>query len=157
MKLFSPHNGRRSGAFSLVEALITIAILGVISSLVVTVVTNASRDAARMVARQQQAAMQTAVAAWVSAQSRDTDPLSATVGQMRSLETIRGLYNAATTTSARFNKIKDFLDDNTADHFLTYTTSTDKLKSEALTNAKQYLRLDDWSSGSYPKVSLINE
>lgn len=145
--------------FSLVEAMLTIAVMGILTTLVVTAVSNASRDASRVVARQQQAAMQTALNAWVSSstQTRDNNPASPTRGQLRSLETIRGIYNAATTTSARFNKIKDFLDDNTADHFLTYTTSTDKLKSEALTNAKLYLKLEDWGAGSYPKVTLNND
>ena len=146
---------RRAG-FSLVEALITIAIIGILSGLVVTAVSNASRDSSRMITRQQQSAVQEAVNSWVTSGSNFRDPAT---GQLKSTESTRIAYNAASTTSARFNLIKSFLDDSTADHFLTFTTSTDKLKSEAMTNTKQYLKLEDWAAGglSYPKVTLNND
>ena len=80
-------------AFSLVEAMLTIAIMGILSGLVVGVVTNASKDASRMMARQQQAAVQSAVDAWVASQMRDT-----TTGQVKSLESIRSDYNSRSTS-----------------------------------------------------------
>jgi prepilin-type N-terminal cleavage/methylation domain-containing protein len=142
--------------FSLVEMLITIAIMGVLTGLVVTSVSSASRDASRMIAKQQASEVQSAVNAWASssANMRDTS-----TGQLKSVESVRASYNAASTTSARFELIKSFLDDSIAEHFLTYTTNTDKLQSEALANSKQYLKLEDWAAGgaSYPKVSLYSE
>ncbi len=161
MRIRSEHTPSKCSGFSLIEALITIAIIGVLSGIVVTAVSNASQDTSRMIARQQQSAVQEAVNAWASsasmmrAGSTDAHP-----GQLLSVESTRAAYNAAATTSARFNLIKGFLDDNTADHFLTYTISTDRLKSEALTNAKQYLKLEDWAAGNaggYPKVTLNND
>jgi hypothetical protein len=73
------------------------------------------------------------------------------------------------TTSARFNLLvpnpsspdlnlrAGFLDQTTADHFLDYTVGTDKLKTAALDNAKQYLSLPTWQSGDFPRVDLVNE
>lgn len=150
--------------FSFVEAIFTIAIIGIMSSLVVAAISNASRDAHRVMARQQQAAVQSALTAWVMAQTR-----MVATAQVRSLENVRSTYNVIGTTSARFNLLvpnptspdpsarAGFLDQTTADHFLDYTTSTDKLKTAALDNAKQYLSLPNWQSGDFPRVELVSE
>lgn len=155
---------RRRNGFSFVEAIFTIAIIGIMSSLVVAAISNASRDAHRVMGRQQQAAVQSALTAWVMAQSRVGN-----TAQLRSLESVRTTYNALSTTSARFNLLTPnptspdpnlragFLDQTTADHFLDYTTGTDKLKTAALDNAKQYLSLPTWQSGDFPRVDLVNE
>lgn len=156
-------HGRRNG-FSFVEAIFTIAIIGIMSSLVVAAISNASRDAHRVMARQQQASVQSALTAWVLSQTR-----VGSTAQFRSLENVRTTYNALNTTSARFNLLipnpaspdpnlrAGFLDQTTADHFLDYTTGTDKLKTTALDNAKQYLSLPTWQSGDFPRVDLVNE
>jgi type II secretory pathway pseudopilin PulG len=151
--------------FSFIEAIFTIAIIGVMSALVVSAISNASRDAHRVMARQQQAAVQSALTAWVMAQGR-----VGSTAQVRSLENVRTSYNALGTTSARFNLLvpnaaspdpnlrAGFIDQTTADHILDYTgSSTDKLKSAALENAKQHLALPTWQSGDFPRVDLVNE
>lgn len=143
--------GTRAG-FTLTEALLTMAVVGIISSLVVSTMTNAARDASRMVARQQQAEVQNAVNAWVVGQSRDR-----MTGQFRSLESIRADYNSRSTPLARFNLIGTYLDDSTVTHFTTYTSNSGKVQSDALKKAGQYLDLSSWTSGSYPKVELIYE
>lgn len=155
---------RRRNGFSFVEAIFTIAIIGIMSSLVVAAISNASRDAHRVMARQQQAAVQSALTAYVMAQTR-----VGTTAQMRSLESVRTSYNSLSTTSARFNLLipnptsadpnvrAGFIDQTTADHFLDYTIGTDKLKTAALENAKQYLSLPTWQSGDFPRVDLVNE
>lgn len=155
---------KRGGGFSFVEAIFTIAIIGIMSSLVVSAISNASRDAHRVMGRQQQAAVQSALTAWVMAQTR-----VGSTAQVRSLESVRTTYNALGTTSARFNLLAPnpsspdpnlragFLDQTTADHFLDYTTGTDRLKTAALDNAKQYLTLPTWQSGDFPRVDLVNE
>ncbi len=155
---------RGKNGFSFVEAIFTIAIIGIMSSLVVAAISNASRDAHRVMGRQQQAAVQSALTAWVMAQNRVGN-----TAQLRSLESVRISYNALGTTSARFNLLvpnatsadpnlrAGFLDQTTADHFLDYTTGTDKLKTAALDNAKQYLSLPTWQSGDFPRVDLVNE
>jgi len=154
----------RQGGFSFVEAIFTIAIIGIMSSLVVSAISNASRDAHRVMARQQQASVQSALTAWVMAQTR-----VGSTAQVRGLEEVRLSYNALSTTSARFNLLVPnpaspdpnirvgFLDPTTADHFLDYTTGTDRLKSAALENAKQYLTLPTWQSGDFPRVEIVNE
>jgi len=155
---------RGKNGFSFVEAIFTIAIIGIMSSLVVAAISNASRDAHRVMGRQQQAAVQSALTAWVMAQNRVGN-----TAQLRGLESVRISYNALGTTSARFNLLipnatsadpnlrAGFLDQTTADHFLDYTTGTDKLKTAALDNAKQYLSLPTWQSGDFPRVDLVNE
>ena len=155
---------RREDGFSFVEAIFTIAIIGIMSSLVVSAISNASRDAHRVMGRQQQAAVQSALTAWVMAQTR-----VGSTAQVRGLESVRTTYNALGTTSARFNLLvpnssspdpnlrAGFLDQTTADHFLDYTTGTDRLKTSALDSAKQYLTLPTWQSGDFPRVDLVNE
>jgi type II secretory pathway pseudopilin PulG len=162
--VFSFSARRWPRGFSFVEAIFTIAIIGIMSSLVVAAISNASRDAHRVMARQQQAAVQSALTAWVMAQTR----VGATA-QVRSLENVRSTYNAIGSTSARFNLLvpnasspdpsarAGFLDQTTADHFLEYTTSTDKLKTAALENSKQYLTLPNWQTGDFPRVELVSE
>jgi type II secretory pathway pseudopilin PulG len=147
-----------------VEAIFTIAIIGIMSSLVVAAISNASRDAHRVMARQQQAAVNSALTAWVMAQTR-----VGSTAQVRSMESVRTTYNALPTTSARFNLLvpnpaspdpsvrAGFLDQTTADHFLDYTTGTDRLKTAAMDNAKQYLSMPTWQSGDFPRVELVNE
>ena len=132
---------RRQQGFSFVEAIFTIAIIGIMSSLVVAAISNASRDAHRVMARQQQAAVNSALTAWVMAQTR-----VGSTAQVRSMESVRTTYNALPTTSARFNLLvpnpaspdpsvrAGFLDQTTADHFLDYTTGTDRLKTAAMDN-----------------------
>lgn len=148
---YTPHTRRCSG-FTLTEALLTMAIIGIISSIVVSAMSNVARDASRMVARQQQAEVQNAVNAWVSGQTRDL-----TTGQVKSLESIRSDYNSRSTSLARFNLASSYLDEAIATHFTSNTTSSDRVRSEAMTNAKQYLTLSTWAAGSYPKVELVSE
>ena len=118
----------------------------------------------KCVTRQQQVSVQSALTTWVMAQTR-----VGSTAQVRSLESVRTAYNALPTTSARFNLLlpnasspdpnlrAGFMDQTTADHFLDYTTSTDRLKTAAMNNAKQYLSLPTWQSGDYPRVELVNE
>jgi len=158
------HQTKGRNGFSFVEAIYTIAIIGIMSSLVVAAISNASRDAHRVMARQQQAAVNSALTAWVMAQTR-----VGSTAQVRGLESVRTTYNALPTTSARFNLLvpnpsspdpnarAGFLDQTTADHFLDYTTGTDRLKTAAMDNAKQYLSLPTWQSGDFPRVELVNE
>lgn len=153
-----------SGGFTFVEAVFTIAIIGIMSALAVSAISNGARDANRVVARQQQASVQQALHAWVMAQTRNS-----TTGQVQSLQSIRTTYNALSTTSARFNLLlpnptsvdvnarAGFLDQITADHFLEHTTGTDRLKSAALAGAKQHLSLPAWQDGDLPRVELVND
>jgi prepilin-type N-terminal cleavage/methylation domain-containing protein len=162
MTVTSTPSSRRG--FTFVEAIFTIAIIGIMASLVVSAISNASRDANRIVARQQQATINEALQAWVMGQMRATSS-----AQIQSVSSIRDRYNALTTTSARFNLLlpnptatdvnnrAGYLDQGTADHFLEYTTNTDRLKSSALEGSKQYLTLPTWAEGESPSAEMVNE
>lgn len=155
---------RRRSGFSFVEAIFTIAIIGIMASLVVAAISNVSTDAHRVMARQQQASLQNALTAWVMAQTR-----VGSTAQVRSLETIRTSYNAQGTSRARFLLLvpnptsadpsarAGFLDQTTADHFAEYTTSSEKLLTSALDHSGQYLTLPTWQSGDFPRVEMVNE
>lgn len=158
--MMSPPSSKRwRGAFTLTEAILTIAIIGIMASLVLSAISNAARDAQRIVSRQQQAAVQNALNAWVMSQTRVTG-----TSQIKSLNDIRSYYNSVGSALARFNLlvpsasgVGGFLDQTTADHFLAYTTNTDRLKTAALDAAKQHLELPNWSAGGFPKVDLVND
>lgn len=155
----------RASGFSFIEAIFTIAIIGVMATLVISALSNASRDAYRVMGRQQQASVQSALTAWVMAQSR-----VGSSAQVRSLEDVRNSYNSLGTTKARFNLLvpnsaspdpelrAGFLDQTTADHILDYSgANSDKLTTAALENAKQHLELGTWQSGDFPRVDLVND
>lgn len=150
-------------AFSLVEAVITIAVVGIMASLVVTSISNMSRDAQRIVARQQQAAVQNALQAWVMSQTRVDDTQSS---QIKSISSIRATYNGQSTAKGKFETflapnsitgLGGYIDKTTADHFLEYTTNSDRLKTSALELAKQHLELPAWTAGGFPMVNLVND
>ncbi len=130
-------------AFTMVEMLIVIAVIGIMSALVISAFSNAAQDTRRVVARQQQAAVQNAVNAWVNSTS-----------QAQGLAQARNLYNLAGSSKGRLQLVQAYLDDATLSHFLSNTTNNNEVKSAALSKTSQYLLLGDWSAASYPKVEL---
>jgi prepilin-type N-terminal cleavage/methylation domain-containing protein len=157
----------RSG-FTFVEAIFTIAIIGIMASLAISAISNGSRDTNRIIARQQQAAINEALIAWVMSQTRVwADGVE--TAQVRSVESIRTEYNGLPTTRARFDKLcanaaapdpgsrAGYLDKTSADHFIEYTKNTDRLKSAALEGVKQYISLPGWQEGDFPRAELVNE
>ncbi|MBB5031749.1 type II secretion system protein [Prosthecobacter vanneervenii] len=155
---------RRQHGFSFVEAIFTIAIIGIMSSIVVAAISNAARDSYRVLSRQQQASLQSAVTAWVMAQTR----VNSTSAQFQSLENIRARYNSAGNSLGRFNLLvptpgaadpiqrAGFVDQTTADQFLSYS-SGGQLQTEALVNSQQYITLPDWQSDDFPRVNLVTQ
>jgi len=154
---------QRKHGFSFVEAIFTIAIIGIMSSIVVAAISNAARDSYRVLSRQQQATVQSAVTAWVMAQTRVTGS-----AQFQSLENVRNIYNAAGSSLGRFNLLvpnagaadpslrAGFVDQTTADQFLSYSSGA-QLQTEALSSARQYLTLPEWLSGDFPRVNLVTQ
>ncbi|WP_009958380.1 type II secretion system protein [Verrucomicrobium spinosum] len=155
----NPSTCRHPRAFTLVEALVTIAILSIMAGVLISAFSSATTDASRMIARQQQAAVQNAVNAWVNGDTNRVNVINATTGagKLRTVEEIRTDYNSRTTSLARLNLVSGYLDDPTKNHFFSSTTNSDKIKSEALTATKQFLTLPTWASGSYPQVQLNAE
>lgn len=143
--------------FTFVEALMTIAILGVMAAVLISAFSSAATDASRMISRQQQAALQAAVNAWVNGDSNRVNVINATTGtaKLRTIEEIRTDYNSRLTSLARLNLVASYLDDVSKNHFFSYTTNSGKIKSEALTATKQYISLPDWASNTYPQVQLL--
>lgn len=157
-------------AFTLVEAIFTIAIIGIMASLAISAISNGARDSFRVMARQQQTAVQEALNAWVMSQTRVSASGQETA-QVQSLESVRAAYNSLKVTSARFNKLKPdptntdpskragFLDAATIEHFEEYSADqgTDRLKTAALEGARQHLSMPDWEAGSEPRVMLMDD
>lgn len=150
--------------FTMIEAVLTIAIIGIMASLVVTAITNASKDAYRVIGRQQQQAVQNALNAWVMGSMRVGD-----TAQVQGIDDLRDYYNGLGATSARFQLLipnpsassvrerAGYLDDATAEHFQAYTVNTSALKTAALEATKQHLELPDWGAGEFPKVQMVND
>ena len=146
---------KTSTGFTFIEALMTIAILGLMASLVVSAFSNAGSDSARIVARQQQAALQAAVNAWVNSDSNRVVVINATTGtgRLKTVAEIMASYNGVTGNLNRFNVIAPYLDSNTVSYFTTLSSSS-QILSDALNTSKQYIAFPDWTSGSYPQVTL---
>lgn len=155
----TPIHRSRTAGFTFIEALVTIAILGVMAAILVSAFSSAATDASRMISRQQQAAVQGAVNAWVNGDDNRANVINATTGtaKIRTVEEIRADYNSRTTSLARLNLIAAYLDETTKNHFYSYTTDASKIKSEALNTTKQYLSLPNWAANSYPQVLLVAE
>ncbi len=152
----SPSRTQRATGFSLVEAIFTIAIIGIMSSIVVAAISNASRDANRIVARQQQATLNGALSAWVMGSMRIESGVQA--GQLRGIEDVRSQYNASPSSLARLRLIspdlgEGYLDEATREHFIEHST-TNRIESSALKNAQQFITLPVWQSGEFPKAML---
>lgn len=129
----------------MVEMLIVISVIAIMASLIISAFSNAAQDTRRVVARQQQAAVQSAVNAWVSANSS---------GPGKSLTSARTAYNGASTSLGRLNLVGGYLDVESLDHFTTNTTNNTQVQSQALIKTNQYLELGVWNASSYPKVEL---
>jgi prepilin-type N-terminal cleavage/methylation domain-containing protein len=149
------HSPRPPAGFTFIEALMTIAILGIMATLVVSAFSNAGTDSARIVSRQQQASLQGALNAWVNGEANRTDVINATTGtgRPRTIAQIQAAYNAVSGNKNRFDLIASYLDSNTSDYFTTYSSAS-QIKSDALNTSKQYIAFPDWADNSYPQVTL---
>jgi prepilin-type N-terminal cleavage/methylation domain-containing protein len=150
MTMMTRRSAARSG-FTLIEALITIAIIGVMAAAVINAFSNAAGDARRVLARQQQAVVQAAVNNWVSGQLAGSSPL--TVAQTRAVYN-ESAPGTARTTLQRLQLVGGYLDDATYADLIS-EGDADKIKSHVLDQAEQYLTLPSWAAGAYPKVNLL--
>ena len=134
----------RHRAFTLIEVIVVIAIIGIMTSLVITVYRNVAQDSRDVVSKQQQAALQAAINNWITSETVKL-PMSA----------VRTNYNNASDSPARLALFKDYLDERTRDHLLGMSPAgTDKINSEALDKLNKYIQLSTWNAGSYPQVQM---
>lgn len=144
LSLSSKFSQRKEKAFTLIELLLVIAIIGVMSSLIITTVANASQDARMVVARQQQVALQDALNAWIAA----------TTSGGNTLQTARTTYAGASTSLAKLALLTNYLHSETYSHLTDYSSS-DQIKSEAMTKAGVHLRFSSWATTNYPIVEMV--
>jgi hypothetical protein len=122
--------------------MLVIAIIGVMSSLIITTVTNAAADARRTLCYQQQVTLQDALNAWIAENSSGTN----------NLNTARTRYNAATTAAEWLNLLSnDYLHNSTYQHFMSNSTGS-LIKSEAMVKSGMSLKFTTWGAASYPTV-----
>ena len=139
--------GSLKSGFTLVEMLLVIAIIGIMSALIVSTVTNAAQDSRTVVARQQQVILQEALNAWIAQASSGTNTVASA----------RTTYSAAGTSLAKLALLTNYLHSQTYSHFTNYSSS-DHIKSEAMTKAGLYLQFSSWgtnASNSYPVVQMM--
>ncbi len=134
-----------STAFSLIELLIVIAIIGVMASLVIASFSNATQDARGVVALQQQAVLQEALNAWITSASSGTG----------SLQTARDTYTGEVTNGAKFALFESYLTDAWATRFETHPSVADALATDEMQRTGQYVKFSAWAAGDYPKVELL--
>ena len=154
-------------AFSFLELIIVIAILGIMASLAVTNFANSASDAREVLGRQQQAAIQTAVNAWVADQT--SSPVGFDVDgddsddyyRPLSVAEARDLYNnkaadTPRTSEERLTLVSGYLDDSSYSHFATQSAleASTEVMSEAIRKLNWHIALPEWQPGSYPKVNL---
>lgn len=130
-------------AFSLVELLIVIAIIGIMSSLVMSYITNAAKDSRMVIALQQQVVMQEALNAWIASSNSLGDaqaaytPGSASV-MLGYLE--RYLKNS---TETQTNKM--------------FYASGSRIRSDVLDKAGKALVFSTWGATNYPVVEMTSQ
>jgi len=135
---------RRKSAFTLIELLLVIAVIGIMTALIVASMTNSASDARLVIARQQQAVLQESLTAWVSQECSGTS----------SLQNARTTYNNATN---RLTLMQNYLDPTSYQHMADNTVDAAKVKTEALAKEGLYLTFTTWTTNSYPRVNMVTE
>lgn len=143
--LASPH-GVRPAAFSLIELLIVVTIIGILASLVIASFTNATQDSRHVVVLQQQAVLQEALNSWIAHES--------SAAGSGSLSSARDAYAAAGSGSAKLALIAPYLDSATAAQFSGHASVANGLNTESMEKTQQYVTFSTWTAGGYPKVIL---
>jgi len=136
--------GRKASGFTLIELLLVIAIIGVMSALIITTVSNAAADARRTLAYQQQVTLQDALNSWIAGYTNSRGK--------NELADVRSAYNAAGTASAWLGLLgTNYLHKSTYEHLIS-NSSGSQIKSEAMIKSGMYLRFTTWPTNGYPTV-----
>lgn len=132
-------------AFTLIEMLLVVAIIGIMSSLIIAAISNSAEDARLIIARQQQSVLQEALNAWISAYSQTN------LGGVSAAKTA---YGSASTAVAKLGLLQSYLDSGTYDHLVEYSTNSAQIQSEALSKIGHSLVFSTWGTNSYPRVNM---
>ena len=124
---------------SLVELLIVIAIIAILATLVIPNVSSIRGATSEAVARQQQAELQTALGAWISASSAGPGGLAAA----------RGAYNGA---GSKLGLLQNYLQPAT---YAALSGNGSSVSSEALAEAGASLQFSSWAVDSAPSVNWV--
>jgi prepilin-type N-terminal cleavage/methylation domain-containing protein len=125
---------RNTAAFSLVEILVVIAVIGIAAALLIPQIRNVRGASETAIARQQQAELQVALGNWIAAASSGPGGLAAA----------RGAYSGDKQTL-----IDPYLHPSTAE-LLEWNGNT--VKSDALIGAGATLQFSAWGSNNPPVV-----
>lgn len=132
---------RHQRGLSLIEILLSVAILGIMAALLVPYVSPMRGTASVQVARQQQAQLQTALGSWIAQASSGPGGLA----------TARATYNGAGNKLAL---LEDYLQPST---YAALSGNGNAVSSEALTGAGASLQFSSWGVASAPTVSWIGQ
>ena len=128
---------KRREAFSLVEILVAILVIGIMAAFVVPQIRNARKASEVAIARQQQAELQVALGNWIASASSGPGGL------------------AAARTAYAGNKlelISDYLQASTLDSL---TGAGNSVTSDALEGAGASLQFSAWTGSSGPVVEWV--
>ena len=128
-------------AFSLMEMLVTIAIIGIIAVLLIPSISPMKQGSSIQVARQQQAELQTALGSWIAARSAGPGGLAAA----------RGAYNSA---GSKLGLLQNYLQPAT---YAMFSGGGSSVTSEALTAAGASLQFSAWGMDSAPAVTWVGQ
>jgi type II secretory pathway pseudopilin PulG len=139
MTVILPPKTVRQAGFSFFEALVVVSLIGVLATLLITYVSPMRKTASVQVARQQQAELQTALGAWISAASSSPGGLAAA----------RTAYNGA---GSKLGLLQNYLQPAT---YAALGASGSGVTSEALTEAGASLQFSSWGVDSAPSVNWV--
>jgi len=134
-----PKTGRWSG-FSLVELLIVIAVIGILSALIISAISNATDDSRFAVARQQQVVLQEALNSWIAAQS--------------SVAEAQSIY---ATNGNKLSLITSYLRNESPGGGVLFSNNGGAVSSEILDKVDKRLQFSGWTTNAYPSIILTNE
>jgi len=123
--------------FSLVELLVVISAIAILSGLAISYIGGASENSRLLVARQQQVQLQTALDAWISANSSGTAGLAGA----------KAAYSS--DASSMLSALAPYLREPGI-----FSSSGGGVSSAALSGAGKTLQFSSWGDGSYPKVLM---
>jgi prepilin-type N-terminal cleavage/methylation domain-containing protein len=125
--------------FTLIEMLLVVAVIGIMTSLVITAITNSSADARLVIARQQQATVQEALNAWIASTN---------------ITAAKTAYNAASDASAKMGLIQKYLNTNARWMTTGLSYNSGSVQTENMKSINVSMSFGAWTSSTYPVVTL---